>query len=87
MSVDLPVTNLLLYSLGTKTRTSMIGVTGAVLVKQCSMYTPEEKTESALTAAEKAGKWGGIVTTSRITHASPSGCFGHVAYRNWECDS
>ncbi|VDM31385.1 unnamed protein product [Hydatigera taeniaeformis] len=75
------------YLTGTKTRTSMIGVTGAVLVKQCSFYTDSEKTESALTAAEKVGKWGGIVTTSRITHASPSGCFGHVAYRNWESDS
>nr|CDS24569.1 intestinal type alkaline phosphatase 1 [Echinococcus granulosus] len=75
------------YLTGTKTRTAMIGVTGAVLVKQCSLYADEEKTESALTAAEKVGKWTGIVTTSRITHASPSGCYGHVAHRDWESDA
>ena len=65
----------------------MIGVTGAVFTHQCTAYTDEEKTESALTAAQKIGKWTGIVTTSRITHASPSGCYGHVAFRDWESDS
>lgn len=65
----------------------MIGVTGQVFYKECKRYSDEEKTESALTAAEKAGKWTGIVTSSRITHASPSGCYGHVAFRDWEADS
>lgn len=75
------------YLTGTKTRTAMIGVTGQVFYKECKRYSDEEKTESALTAAEKVGKWTGIVTSSRITHASPSGCYGHVAFRDWEGDS
>ncbi len=65
----------------------MVGVTGAVKVKECLAYSEEQKTESVLAAATKAGKWTGIVTTSRVTHASPSGCYGHVAYRGWECDA
>ncbi|VDO15581.1 unnamed protein product, partial [Rodentolepis nana] len=75
------------YLTGTKTRTAMIGVTGEVFYKECKMYSDEEKTESVLTAAQKAGKWTGIVTSSRITHASPAGCYGHVAHRDWEVDS
>lgn len=65
----------------------MLGVTGAVFQKQCTTYTKEEKTESVISAASKAGKRTGIVTTARITHASPGGAFGHVAYRNWEDDA
>lgn len=75
------------YLTGTKTRTAMIGVTGAVFYKQCLNYSEAQKTESALTAAQKIGKWTGIVTSSRVTHASPSGCYGHVAFRDWECDA
>lgn len=43
--------------------------------------------DSIATWAQKAGKATGIVTTSRITHASPTGTYGHVANREWECDA
>ncbi|KAG0726328.1 Alkaline phosphatase, tissue-nonspecific isozyme [Chionoecetes opilio] len=29
----------------------------------------------------------GIVTTTRITHATPGATYAHAAHRNWECDS
>lgn len=29
----------------------------------------------------------GIVTTTRITHATPAASYGHSAHRDWECDS
>lgn len=29
----------------------------------------------------------GIVTTTRVTHASPAGVYAHVADRDWEDDS
>ena len=29
-------------------------------------------------------KWTGIVTTARITHATPSAAFAHSPSRNWE---
>lgn len=33
-----------------------------------------------------AGKGTGIVTTTRITHATPAGTYAHVANRDWEDD-
>nr|VZI27318.1 unnamed protein product [Spirometra erinaceieuropaei] len=65
----------------------MLGVTGAIKVKECVDYSDAVKTISVLTAAAKAGKSTGIVTTARVTHASPSGAFGHSAFRDWECDA
>jgi len=29
----------------------------------------------------------GLVTTTRITHATPAAAYGHSAHRDWECDS
>ncbi len=42
---------------------------------------------SLLQWAQKARKTTGIVTTTRVTHASPAGSYAHVANRDWECDS
>lgn len=36
--------------------------------------------------AQDAGKLTGIVTTTRVTHASPSGAYAHAATRDWESD-
>jgi hypothetical protein len=33
-----------------------------------------------------AGKSTGVVTTTRITHASPAGAYSHIANRDWEND-
>ena len=33
-----------------------------------------------------ANKGTGIVTTTRVTHATPSGTYAHVANRDWEDD-
>lgn len=37
--------------------------------------------------AQRAGKGTGIVTTTTVTHASPSGTYAHVSNRNFECDA
>lgn len=29
----------------------------------------------------------GIVTTTRVTHASPAGTYAHTAHRDWEADA
>lgn len=34
-----------------------------------------------------AGKAVGIVTTTRVQHASPSGTYAHVVNRNWYADA
>ncbi|VDD83196.1 unnamed protein product [Mesocestoides corti] len=74
------------YLGGTKTSTKMLGVTGAVKLKSCRKYLPEEKVDSVLKAAVREGLATGIVTTSRVTHASPAGAYAHVASRGWESD-
>ncbi|MDQ8181343.1 alkaline phosphatase [Pelagicoccus sp. SDUM812005] len=40
-----------------------------------------------LEKAEIAGKATGIVTTARVTHATPGACYAHSSNRNWECDA
>ncbi|VDK81215.1 unnamed protein product [Dibothriocephalus latus] len=74
------------YLTGCKTRTGMIGVTGKLHYKQCGVWDKKDYTQSALKAAAAKGKATGILTTTRITHASPAGCFGHVTYRDFEGD-
>jgi alkaline phosphatase len=34
-----------------------------------------------------AGKSTGVVTTARVTHASPAGTYAHIANRDWENDN
>lgn len=36
---------------------------------------------------QAAGKSTGVITTTRITDASPAGTYGHVAERDWENDA
>ncbi|CAG0924918.1 unnamed protein product, partial [Notodromas monacha] len=40
-----------------------------------------------MTHAQNAGKKTGIVSTTRITHATPAAAFGRSPDRNWEADS
>lgn len=42
---------------------------------------------SILELAEKAGMGTGIVTTSRLTHATPAAMYAHVPNRDWEADA
>ena len=37
--------------------------------------------------AERAGMSTGVVTTTRVTHATPAACYAHVPNRDWENDS
>lgn len=63
-------------------------MTAAVPNNNCSASNePRNHVHSIAAWAQKAGKGTGIVTTSRVTHASPSGTFAHVANREWECDA
>lgn len=40
--------------------------------------------DSILKWAHKAGKSTGIVTTTRITHATPAAAYAHSVHRDWE---
>ncbi|XP_061401864.1 alkaline phosphatase [Musca vetustissima] len=75
------------YLTGVKTNLLMIGVNGHVTFNNCSLSSnPDYHTESIAQWAQMAGKSTGIVTTTTVTHASPSGNYAHVANRNWESD-
>ncbi len=45
------------------------------------------KTKTLLEMAEENGKSTGIVTTARLTHATPGACYAHTTDRDWEADS
>lgn len=71
---------------GVKTRNKIIGLTGSALGEKCET----EKGNSVETIAElakAAGRAAGVVTTTRVTHATPAGAYAHTAYRDWEGDS
>jgi len=64
-----------------------IGVTPVVLRKNCAESLKEEnRVSSVLHWAQTLGKSTGIVTTTKITDASPAGSYAHVADRDWEYD-
>jgi alkaline phosphatase len=44
------------------------------------------ETKTLLEMAEDAGKSTGVVSTARITHATPGACYAHTADRDWESD-
>lgn len=43
--------------------------------------------ESIMDWAQLEGKRTGVVTTTRITHATPAATFARVYHRDWECDT
>ena len=44
------------------------------------------ETKTLLEMAEDSGRSTGIVTTARVTHATPGACYAHTADRDWESD-
>lgn len=44
------------------------------------------ETKTFLEYAEEAGKSTGVVSTARLTHATPGACYSHTADRDWESD-
>lgn len=71
---------------GVKTKAGVIGVSGEARRGSCA----DAKAFSVATLgeyAEKAGKATGIVSTARITHATPAALYAHTPERNWESDS
>lgn len=73
------------YLGGIKARDKTIGVGPQVRARNCtsgldaSLHVP-----SIARWAMDAGKVAGLVTTTRVTHASPAGVYAHTAFRDWE---
>ena len=45
------------------------------------------QTKTLLEYAEEAGKSTGVVSTARLTHATPAACYAHSSARDWESDA
>ncbi|MBX9897361.1 MAG: alkaline phosphatase [Qipengyuania sp.] len=71
---------------GVKTRIGYIGVSEAAERGDCASA-KANPLPLAAEAAKRAGLQVGIVTTTRITHATPAAVFGHSVDRDWESDS
>ncbi|VVC29117.1 Alkaline-phosphatase-like, core domain,Alkaline phosphatase-like, alpha/beta/alpha,Alkaline [Cinara cedri] len=75
------------YLTGVKANFETIGVTAKVKTFDClGSLAPENRTQSIAEWSMKHGKAVGLVTTARVTHASPAGLYAHVASREWEDD-
>lgn len=75
------------YLSGVKTNEGMTGINAKVKRYDCEGHNDETAyTESIAKWAQTANKATGLVTTTRVTHASPSGLFTHTANRDWESD-
>lgn len=44
------------------------------------------ETKTLIEYAEESGRSTGVVSTARLTHATPAACYSHSASRNWESD-
>ncbi|XP_067630584.1 membrane-bound alkaline phosphatase-like [Eurosta solidaginis] len=76
------------YLCGVKTNTLTLGVNAKVNYNNCTESSnPNNHLTSLYGWAQAAGKSTGFVTTTSLTHASPSGGYAHVANRFWECDA
>ncbi|OWR49944.1 alkaline phosphatase [Danaus plexippus plexippus] len=76
------------YLCGVKANRGTIGVTAAIPRRDClASLEKSSHLKSIATWALEDGRDAGIVTTTRVTHASPSGAYAHIANRDWESDS
>ncbi|XP_068601826.1 alkaline phosphatase, tissue-nonspecific isozyme [Brachionichthys hirsutus] len=74
------------YLCGVKTNLNTIGVSAAARNGICKSQKGNEVT-SILKWAKDAGKSVGIVTTTRVQHATPATSYAHTASRRWYSDA
>lgn len=70
---------------GAKTRAGVLSVDSSVTRKDCNSGKGHELT-TLFEQAEQVGKATGVVTTTRITHATPAATYAHSVDRDWEDD-
>lgn len=72
---------------GIKTLDNVLAMDERVKRGYCSTWKADRRVISLLSLAEMAGMSTGIVTTTRVTHATPASAFAHSVDRDWESDS
>ncbi len=71
---------------GEKTRAGLIAVDATVRRNDCAAARGHA-VHTLLELAEQEGRSTGIVTTTRLTHATPAATYAHLPERDWEGDS
>uniref|UniRef100_A0A8B9ZUT8 Alkaline phosphatase n=1 Tax=Anas zonorhyncha TaxID=75864 RepID=A0A8B9ZUT8_9AVES len=74
------------YLCGVKTNAKTLGLSGAAAYGKCRTAFGNE-VDSVLHRARLAGKSVGIVTTTRVQHASPGAAYAHSVSRSWYGDA
>jgi len=68
---------------GVKSKNTMINVDGGVNVSDCANLAGNELTPLTL-IADAMGKSVGVITTARLTHATPAAAYAVTVNRDWE---
>ncbi|XP_077552600.1 alkaline phosphatase, tissue-nonspecific isozyme-like [Haemaphysalis longicornis] len=71
------------YLCGVKANFRTLGVDYRVKGGSCHNDSSAYLT-SIMQWAQDAGMWTGIVTTAKVTHATPGGSYAHTGHRDWE---
>ncbi|TRY84112.1 hypothetical protein DNTS_032954 [Danionella cerebrum] len=74
------------YHCGVKANAKTLGLSAKAVVYQCNTTFGNE-VFSVLHRAKAQGKSVGIVTTTRVQHASPAGAYAHSVSRSWYSDA
>ncbi|EDW72786.1 uncharacterized protein Dwil_GK16996 [Drosophila willistoni] len=75
------------YLSGIKANYLTIGVTADVQLNDCAgARLPQNRLSSIAAWALRGRKSAGLVTTTRVTHASPAGVYAHTSNRDFESD-
>jgi len=70
---------------GVKLRNGVIGMNQDVIEGDCEGSKGKE-VKTIFEMAEEAGLATGVISTARITHATPAGAYAHTPARDWEND-
>jgi alkaline phosphatase len=71
---------------GVKTRNDIIGLDQRARLNDCA-GSKDMHVTTLWEIAEQAGLATGVVTTARLTHATPAATYAHSASRDWESDA
>ena len=71
---------------GHKTKAGVVNIDQTVLRGDC-VGALEKPLTSILSVVEASGRASGVISTARITHATPASYYASSADRNWEADS
>uniref|UniRef100_A0A131YZB2 Alkaline phosphatase n=1 Tax=Rhipicephalus appendiculatus TaxID=34631 RepID=A0A131YZB2_RHIAP len=71
---------------GAKTKMAMLALSARANTSECDSAAGNEL-HSFIKKAQDRGMSTGLVTTTRVTHATPAALYAHSAHRDWEMDT